>query len=336
MSLQRHPSLYLDDGDIVLAAPSTSPAKRQTMLFRVDKVYLARNSPIFKDMFSFSPGQEAQDTYDGVPRVNLTDSAEDLESLLAAMYNIASLPLRKFDPEKPRLLMGTMRLALKYEVDGLRDVVIRNIAEDWPHDRRSYETWSAERARIMKDHPADWWRRFPEPAAAMQFATEFGCSEILTSIVYYMATVPATLTALLYSEVSASGPPQPRFPHAVRWNFLDSLNFFRLQLVQSTVKDNLPQFDYHVKMPISDPPCCEAGLERALKECRYLDVMRSQTYILETFKNEGVCSVCVAEIEANSDKINEWKDALWLELSERVTQLPVPWPEVTKEDEPMI
>ena len=59
------------------------------MLFRVDKVYLARNSPIFKDMFSFTPGQEAQDTYDSVPRVNLTDSAEDLQSLLAAMYNIA-------------------------------------------------------------------------------------------------------------------------------------------------------------------------------------------------------------------------------------------------------
>ena len=78
-------------------------------------------------------------------------------------------------------------------------------------------------------------------------------------------------------------------------------------------------------MPISDPTCCEVGLERTLKEFCYLDVMASQSNILQTFKNEGVCSTCLAEIDTNSDKINEWKDALWLELSECVTRSPVPW-----------
>ena len=46
-------------------------------------------------MFSFTPGQEAHDTHDGVPRVNLTDSAEDLQGLLAAMYNIAVVDIRQ-------------------------------------------------------------------------------------------------------------------------------------------------------------------------------------------------------------------------------------------------
>ena len=41
-----------------------------------------------------------------------------------------TLPLRRFDPDKPRLLMGTMRLAIKYEVDGIRDVILRSVEED--------------------------------------------------------------------------------------------------------------------------------------------------------------------------------------------------------------
>ena len=87
-SLQRHQSLYFDDGDIVLAA-HTKRQPASTVLFRVDKIFLARNSPIFRDMLSFSPGQGPQDTYDGVPRVEFTDEAEDLQGLLGAIYNVA-------------------------------------------------------------------------------------------------------------------------------------------------------------------------------------------------------------------------------------------------------
>ena len=88
-NLQRHESLYFDDGDIILTAPIASSTERKTMLFRVDKVFLARHSPVFKDMLSFTPGQDPHDTYDGVPRVDLTDDAKDLHGLLAAMYNVA-------------------------------------------------------------------------------------------------------------------------------------------------------------------------------------------------------------------------------------------------------
>lgn len=87
--LERHETLFLDDGDIVLAASTTQRPERRTILFRVDKIFLSRYSPIFKDMLSFDPGQGPHDTYDGAPRVNLTDGAEDLGSLLGAMYNVA-------------------------------------------------------------------------------------------------------------------------------------------------------------------------------------------------------------------------------------------------------
>ena len=86
--VKRHKKLYFEDGDIVLAAPSPT-APDILILFRVDKILLARHSPIFRDMLSFSAGSGPDDTYDGVPRVNLTDNGDDLAMLLSGMYNAA-------------------------------------------------------------------------------------------------------------------------------------------------------------------------------------------------------------------------------------------------------
>lgn len=80
----RHSSLYLEDGDVVLAA-AQSPTV--TILFRVDKVYLARNSPVFRSMFSLPDSPSVNEIYDGAPRVQLTDDPNDLARLLAALYD---------------------------------------------------------------------------------------------------------------------------------------------------------------------------------------------------------------------------------------------------------
>ncbi len=82
--LVRHKTLYLEDGDIVL----TAPYGQRRLVFRVDKIFLARHSPIFKDMLAFSPGGDSADMYEGVPRVDLTDRAQDLAVLLGGMYNM--------------------------------------------------------------------------------------------------------------------------------------------------------------------------------------------------------------------------------------------------------
>ena len=83
---ERHPTLYFPDGDVVLALQRSNAAD---LLFRVDKIFLARHSPIFRDMLSFSAENGPNDTYDGVPLVNLVDNGEDLKTLLSGMYNAA-------------------------------------------------------------------------------------------------------------------------------------------------------------------------------------------------------------------------------------------------------
>ena len=82
--LVRHESMYLSDGDVVLAAeqyPTT------TVLFRVDKIYLARNSAVFRSMFTLPDRPSVNELYDGVPKVRLSDDADDLARLLAALYD---------------------------------------------------------------------------------------------------------------------------------------------------------------------------------------------------------------------------------------------------------
>lgn len=94
---RRHPSLYFADGDIVISA--TSKEKTYAEFYRVDKVFLARHSAIFKDMFSIGSAEgssvdsnsnsEVQRYYDGVPRVHLYDDAEDVAGFIGALYNTA-------------------------------------------------------------------------------------------------------------------------------------------------------------------------------------------------------------------------------------------------------
>ena len=85
--LQRVESLYLEDGDIALSAPS-SATPGTSLVFRIDKIFLRRRSAIFRDMLSFSPGNGPNDVYDGVPLVRLADDGEDMARLLGGIYDI--------------------------------------------------------------------------------------------------------------------------------------------------------------------------------------------------------------------------------------------------------
>lgn len=100
---QRHTKLYFTDGNICLSAVSHASAASQSdsnaemlaapdhplsagIFFRVHQSVLSIHSPIFCDMFGLPSTDDTNETYDGVPLVHMPDSAEDLESLLTALY----------------------------------------------------------------------------------------------------------------------------------------------------------------------------------------------------------------------------------------------------------
>lgn len=99
---ERHTSLYLPDGNIVLEATSeldNPDVSRRVVLFRVHKSVLSRQSEVFADMFGLpASSASASESYDGVPVVELPDSAEDVESLLEVLYDPWYVPFSRCRP----------------------------------------------------------------------------------------------------------------------------------------------------------------------------------------------------------------------------------------------
>lgn len=78
-SIHKHPTLYLADGNICLAAPQTTDSENRDtprwLVFRVHQTMLSMHSPVFGDMLALRPssvvegGNTDADTekFEGVP-----------------------------------------------------------------------------------------------------------------------------------------------------------------------------------------------------------------------------------------------------------------------------
>ena len=80
---KRHGTLCFADGTVVICSGGAGAAR---MLFRVHYSVLSLHSTVFRDMFSLPPVEGVNETYDGVPLVKTTDSAEGWEDLLGILY----------------------------------------------------------------------------------------------------------------------------------------------------------------------------------------------------------------------------------------------------------
>ena len=85
---ERHPYLYFEDGDIILAAHA-SPSLIQT--FCVHRALLAHYSEVFRDMFVVGAASSKPDT---IPEVRLPsdDCASDVATFLDVVYNALYAP----------------------------------------------------------------------------------------------------------------------------------------------------------------------------------------------------------------------------------------------------
>ncbi|CAL1702993.1 unnamed protein product [Somion occarium] len=150
-------------------------------------------------MLSLPPAAGVNEKYDGVPLVVFPDPAEAVEHLLSVLYSPAGLSLRPKDPDNPIHVVGLTRLAIKYEIEVLRDAIFQQIAADWPEDLASWDARIAEeklcQEALSLDHESydkdTLDEIFPEPAAAINFGLEFGVHSMLPAAFYRLATIPA-------------------------------------------------------------------------------------------------------------------------------------------------
>ncbi|KAK7054241.1 BTB domain-containing protein [Favolaschia claudopus] len=191
----RHSSLYLADGNLVVAAPISGNGGG-TMLFRVHQSMLSLQSPVFAAMFTLPPPADTTDVYDKAPFVRMSDDAEDLESLFKVLYNPSELPYKRLDPLTPLNVRRTLAMATKYEMESLRDRIVAQLQADWPYtlaewDRLEMESSALEREhQLSDDETIDGLYlddRLPEPASAIRLAMDLNIPKILPSAVYHLS-----------------------------------------------------------------------------------------------------------------------------------------------------
>lgn len=124
-----------------------------------------------------------------------------------SLHLFSSLPCKGFEPNAPLVLAGIVRLATKYQIDALRERLIQHVIADWPTTLAEWDRQQAVFEEIReqvdvqrKELPPDMRKsgnanmkgpfyvdRIPEPAAALAFAREFDCPQILPAVYYRLA-----------------------------------------------------------------------------------------------------------------------------------------------------
>ncbi|KAF8518709.1 hypothetical protein BU17DRAFT_76104 [Hysterangium stoloniferum] len=191
----RHSDLWFDDGSIVLRA------KEPVMLFRVHRALIARHSEVFRNMFMIPQPQTRGDTelVEGCPVVDIYDSANDVSSLLRALYdgpNWDDNGLEDFEN-----VSGVLRLAHKYMIDALRTKAIEHLQKAWPATLQGWD---------MREESARWYNgewnphggRYPHPSRIIDLARAVNAHSLLPSAFYDISR--STFSAIFDSIPSLS------------------------------------------------------------------------------------------------------------------------------------
>ncbi|OJT06746.1 hypothetical protein TRAPUB_2399 [Trametes pubescens] len=181
---ERHPTLYLDDGDVVLQAPISSPGqgeKQKFQLFCIQKALLIAHSVVFANLFADASANLGS-RCDSRPLISMPDEVFDLSHLLLYLTDPSQYLLRSSHPDTALELYGAAKLADKYMMNTVRSAMVKRVAMDWPTTR---DEWDARqtgiqnlRSKAVLDRPRPGKRprklilalRTPEPVSAIMFA----------------------------------------------------------------------------------------------------------------------------------------------------------------------
>ncbi|TBU38428.1 hypothetical protein BD309DRAFT_971950 [Dichomitus squalens] len=235
---ERHPTLYYDDGNVVLSGRTHDG---ELQYFRVHKSILSRHSPVLADMFSIPPllatGSRTHfaESYDGVVHVQMPDTAEELISFLTMFYDPLGTAYKRFDPNTPVLIDGALKLAMKYECDALRRRLTASLEADWPQTLAQWDARRAEAVILRSEHSLQLTGkvdglylddRLPEPASAIRIASDYGIPSILPAAFYTLALLS---TDADWDECRANPGKHLRFgARTARWRLLDKRDLMRL------------------------------------------------------------------------------------------------------------
>ncbi|KAH9920252.1 uncharacterized protein BXZ73DRAFT_91979 [Epithele typhae] len=169
LAAERHPTLYYDDGNVVLSgSPKTANANISGPQVRSRSTFpRARRSLCPPPLLSNGSATEIAE---------MQDSIDDLVSFLTMFYDPLDR-IQALQPNTPVLVQGALKLAAKYECEALRHQLIASLEADWPQTLAQWDARRAEAVLLRSEHALQVHGRvaglylddrLPEPASAIR------------------------------------------------------------------------------------------------------------------------------------------------------------------------
>ncbi|KII91784.1 hypothetical protein PLICRDRAFT_173585 [Plicaturopsis crispa FD-325 SS-3] len=148
---RNHPTLYFEDGNVILKCSNT--------LFCVHRTLLAKHSRVFARKFAAA---ESRQSFRGCLFLELQDGKDEMASLINTIYDGFYINLALTVETFPALA-GLLRMSTKYQVLRPRDAILDRLRAEWPaslpaHDARKTAASAARLANTsgaLIFHPAD-------------------------------------------------------------------------------------------------------------------------------------------------------------------------------------
>lgn len=163
-----------------------------------------------------------------------------------------------------------MKLAVKYDVEVVREEIIRRISADWPQTFYEWERRENEIKELRLSGPYSWrefhhYLLYPEPAAAVRFALEFDCPSILPATYYELARVHGM------EEWNPSQESETACTRPARWSLLEASDLRKILAGQKRFIESWQEW----------MPLIEGKVERSCKNSGG----RGQSKCIKTIQN---------------------------------------------------
>ncbi|RPD60613.1 hypothetical protein L226DRAFT_461305, partial [Lentinus tigrinus ALCF2SS1-7] len=116
---QDHPTLYIDDGNVILQTGCT--------LFCVHKSLLSKHSSVFRELF-----QQENARMRGLAHYTMEETREDLEVLLNVIYDGLHIDVKDLTVETFPTLATVLRMGTKYNIERPCHEIVARIRKQWP------------------------------------------------------------------------------------------------------------------------------------------------------------------------------------------------------------
>ncbi|KAF7979802.1 hypothetical protein HWV62_40858 [Athelia sp. TMB] len=180
---------WFEDGTIIIHAQSTR--------FKVYRGMLADKSAVFADMLSrpTPSSAETDDLFTECPIIRLSDSAEDWEHMLDAVFNRRYTFTADGTPLPCTIVCSLLRLAHKYQFAEILEEIMERLSHSFPS---TLEDWdAADRTWLIATNPASR----ADECALLAIARDLGLHPILPALLYQcVATGDCPIEPLLQSE----------------------------------------------------------------------------------------------------------------------------------------